>query len=187
MLRLAMLLSLIALLAGGAVAVGGPRVAGAGIEHGDPPPAAEGLVGSWVLTITLPGEASDPHLATFHADGTFVETARPVQAAPPGAPFRTIFPSPGHGRWRATGFGRAELTFTRLLADETGTFLGTVPARATLAIDASGRKIDGSVDFVSVDPTGTVVGAGSGTVRGTPVEAEPVSTADGGGVAPLGG
>jgi hypothetical protein len=154
---------LVLLLAGLVVAVAPRPMAGA--QGGSPPPEPD-FVGSWLLTITLPGEPPDPHLATFGADGTFVETARPVQAAPADVPFRAIFPSPGHGGWEATGERAVVLVFTRLLADENGTYLGTVPAVATLERSADGLTATGSVTFETVDPAGTVIGSGSGTIRG---------------------
>lgn len=138
----------------------------------DPRSAAQGFVGSWRIEVAVPGAPSDPHLATFGADGTFVETARPVQPAPPDAPFDRVFPSPGHGAWVEAGEGVASLGFDRLLSDENGTQLGTVPASATLELDADGGGFSGELAFEVLDPSGAVVDAGRGTLTATRIEAE---------------
>lgn len=144
--------------------------------EGIPRSAEDGFVGSWRIDVAVPGAPADPHLATFGADGTFVETARPVQPAPPDAPFDRVFPSPGHGAWIEAGEGAATLGFVRLLSDENGTDLGTVPATATLELDADGRGFGGVLTFEVLDPAGAVIDAGQGTLTGTRIEAEPAGT-----------
>lgn len=173
MRRLSILVVMIALVGGQVVPTIAHDDAGTGDE---PPTGGRGFVGSWNVTIAVPGEPGDPHLASFGADGTFVEAARPVQPAPADAPFVAIFPSPGHGAWGSAGEGTAVLVFTRLLSNEKGEYLGTVPARATVELSADGQRFTGPLTFEVADAAGTLIDTGRGTLSGTRIGIEPAGT-----------
>ena len=138
--------------------------------------AGEGFVGSWRLTVTIPGLPPETFLATFGADGTFTGSPPPAAPAPPGAPVRVVLTSSAHGAWESTGDDGAAITFMVSQASEAGDFLGTVTVRSVSRLDAGGDRATGEFTFDVADPAGTVVQSGSGTLTATRIVVEPLGT-----------
>jgi hypothetical protein len=131
-------------------------------------PAAPTVVGSWRLTITqiaAAGEASNPSLATFFADGGLMVDDVPARPAPAGLDATAILGSGAHGAWVESGDGVA-FTFVNLATTDDGTFLGTGTVSATGALDPSGNVLSGTYAYGAAGPGGEPLGAGSGTFEG---------------------
>ncbi len=124
------------------------------------------LVGTWDVTLNLPGAPPGRVLATFNGDGTTVESA----AAPPttrGA---------SHGVWKR--IGRDLFSVTRIFFrfnPQTGAFLGTTKVNATARV-ASDRETFEAVSISELrDPAGNlVVGGLRGTATATRMHVETI-------------
>lgn len=109
------------------------------------------LVGTWNVTLSLPGAPPARVLATFNSDGTTVESA----AAPPttrGA---------SHGVWRRVGHDLFAVTrvFFRF-NPQTGALLGTTKVNATARV-APDRQTFAAVSISELrDPAGTLIVGG---------------------------
>ena len=124
------------------------------------------LVGTWDVTLSLPGQPPGRVLATFAGDGTTVESA----AAPPA------LRGASHGVWERIGPSLFSVTrvFFRF-NPQTGAFLGTQKVNATVRV-AQDRK-----SFIAVsiseqrDPAGNlIVGGLRGTAQGARLEVEQI-------------
>lgn len=114
-----------------------------------------GLVGTWEVTLMLPGAPPARVLATFNADGTTVESA----AAPPATR------GASHGVWERTGHDLYSVTrvFFRF-NPTTGAFLGTTKVNATARV-APDRQTFAAVSISELrDPSGALI---LGGLRGT--------------------
>ena len=154
--------ALVALLAVGVVAAGAVSAARAD----DDKSRSGALVGTWEVTLQLPGAPPGRVLATFNDDGTTVESA----AAPPttrGA---------SHGVWKRIGNDLFSVTriFFRF-NPQTGAFLGTTKVNATARV-ASDRETFEAVSISELrDPAGTlIVGGLRGTATATRMHVETI-------------
>ena len=134
----------------------------------NPPKASVGhsLVGTWDVTLTLPGQPPGRVLATFAGDGTTVESA-----AAPGT-----VRGASHGVWERIGPSLFAVTrvFFRFNA-QNGAFLGTQKVNATVRV-AQDRKTFTAVSISEQrDPAGNlIVGGLRGTAQGVRLEVEQI-------------
>lgn len=175
MRRISVLLSVVVNVLLGFVAVvggGGTRAQGS-----TPMPGPRSIVGSWWVTLAVTGLMDqEAGLATFAADGTLLSSVKPVSPAPPGAPFRHIVASLGHGSWTAVETGRGTFTFVRLQTDESGNYLGAVTVRGVFDVSSDGGRWSGPFTYEVADPAGNIVASGTGTADGAPIAVEPMGT-----------
>jgi hypothetical protein len=138
--------------------LGGRRAAGA--QAAAVPP----ITGSWrgVILHDQPGSASLDVLATFTADGNYVQHPQPGQ-------------SMAHGAWQRTGERTYDLTLEQLAFDqEGGTLDYRLRARAALDLDAGGNVLNARFRFEIQTPDGRVRDMGTGTGQGTRITVEPL-------------
>jgi hypothetical protein len=128
--------------------------------------AAFSLVGTWDVTLSIPGQPPGRVLATFAGDGTTVESA----AAPPATR------GASHGVWERIEPGLFAVTrvFFRF-NPQTGAFLGTQKVHATVRV-AGDRETFSAVSISEQrDPAGNVVLAGlRGTAAGSRMHVEQI-------------
>ena len=145
------------------------------------PPAGQGFVGSWRVSVTgIPGAPVFPVLSTYMADSTTIHHGPAVQPAPPGSPFRFIYGSSGHGVWEATGADTAVVTFVVLNSDEHGNALGTLTVSGTQRLEAGGDAFTGRYVLTTADPAGGVLSTFSTTAEATRIRVEPTGTPEAG-------
>ena len=128
-------------------------------------PAAQSLIGSWVVYETLPPAGGPPVLAaviTFFADGNVIVSG-----------FGDDQPSL-QGAWSATGERAGTLTVAGLSVEGNGLgdgLLGRV--RSAVEVDATGESFVGGYTFEVVRPDGEVEFTYNGPLAGTRVRVEP--------------
>ena len=124
------------------------------------------LVGTWDVTLSIPGQPPGRVLATFAGDGTTVESA-----AAPGT-----LRGASHGAWERIGPSLFSVTrvFFRF-NPQTGAFLGTQKVNATVRV-AQDRKTFTAVSISEQrDPAGNlIVGGLRGTAQGARLEVEQI-------------
>ncbi len=124
------------------------------------------IEGAWIVSITGgPGTPSLPSwyraLATFTHDGGLIETITDPLIGT------------GHGRWVKTHGHEYAVTTLLFRFDATGDFLGTLKARATLALSKTGNEFDSSEYlFEFFDRDGNLLASGTGTAHGTRLTVE---------------
>ena len=164
MRRLAVPISILAVvLAGVALAGGGPS-RGA-VAQDATPHAIVGhtVVGSWIVDTDVDDPENAPALAIFHEDGSFVELH---EDGPDGV-----------GTWRAADDTTVELTIIFHATDETGAPAGTVKVRATIEVDREGGTFSAAYTLDFIAPDGTPSGElGPGQAEGTRITVEPMGT-----------
>jgi hypothetical protein len=135
-----------------AVAAGGVAAAQQDNDHRN---GKRALVGTWDVTLTLPGAPPGRVLATFNTGGTTVESA----AASPSTR------SASHGVWKR--IGRDLFSVTRVFFrfnPQTGAYLGTTKVNATARVAPDGQTF-AAVSLTELrDPAGNLV---AGDLRGT--------------------
>jgi hypothetical protein len=151
---------LVCILTGVALTVMAPR-SGFADEQGR-------IEGAWVISIT--GGVGTPTLpswyqalATFTHEGGLIETITDPSIGT------------GHGRW-AKVHGR-EFAVTTLLFrfDATGDLLGTLKARATIALDKTGNEFTSDEYlFEFFDRNGTLLTSGVGKAHGSRIVVQPL-------------
>ena len=133
-----------------------PRKAGAGYA----------LVGTWDVTLSLPGQPPGRVLATFAGDGTTVESA----AAPPA------LRGASHGAWERIGpylFSVTRIFFR--FNPQTGAFLGTQKVNATVRVAQDGMTFTAVSISEQRDPAGNlVIGGLRGTAQGARLDVEQI-------------
>jgi hypothetical protein len=131
-------------------------------EHG----SAHALVGSWDVTLTLPGLPPGRVLATFDGDGGTVESAN---AAP-------ALRGASYGVWER--IERRLFAVTRVFFrfnPQTGAYLGTQKVNATVRVASDGETFTAVSVSELRDPAGNVVLAGlRGTAVGTRIHVEQI-------------
>jgi hypothetical protein len=133
-----------------------------------PPKASAGyaLVGTWDVTLSLPGQPPGRVLATFSGDGSTVESA----AAPPA------LRGASHGAWeRIEPYLFAVTRVFFRFNSQTGAFLGTQKVNATVRVASDGETFSAVSISEQRDPAGNVVLAGMrGTAAGTRIHVEQI-------------
>jgi hypothetical protein len=138
--------TVVALVAVGVIAAGAVSAARA-----DDEPRSRALVGTWDVTLQLPGVPPGRVLATFNDDGTTVESA----AAPPATR------GSSHGVWER--IGRDLFSVTRIFFrfnPQTGAFLGTTKVNATVRVASDGETFEAVSISELRDPAGTLIVGG---------------------------
>jgi hypothetical protein len=134
------------------------------------PPKAKpkpALIGTWEVTLSIPGAPPGRVLATFNVDRTTVESA----AAPPATR------GSSHGVWKQIESNLFAVTrvFFRF-NPQTGAFLGTQKVNATVRVSPDRRTFAAVSVSEQRDPAGNVVVSGlRGTAQGVRMEVEPIS------------
>lgn len=127
------------------------------------------LEGSWTVSIT--GGQGTPDLPSWYkAQVTFT---------PGGGLVATITDAniqTGHGAWAQVGKRTFAITISLFQFDQSGNFVGTLKARATLKVDKKSQTFDSDdYQFELLDPDGNPTGlAGVGTAHGERIRAEPL-------------
>lgn len=179
MRRTSILVSVIALVVVGSLAVG--RLSTTTRAQAQPSMAGHPLVGSWLVSVSLEGQApgeglpSDvPSLVTYFADGNvLVANSGQLPPLPPGS---GLFFTEGHGQWAATGERSAEASVVSLVLDQTGGLSSTNTAGTTVEVDASGNTYAGSITIESTSSTGGSMGGQQASVEATRIQVAPAGT-----------
>jgi len=144
--------------------------AAVGFSHRDtaaqdatPAVAAEGIVGSWMVTAQLADGFSFVNVTTVMPGGVLINTSDDGPA--------------GHGAWARTGDGAYAFTFVAPDFDDDGSLEGLVTVRAEATLGADGDTFAGPFATEVTDPTGTVLFAYAGTVEATRIAVEPLPAA----------
>jgi hypothetical protein len=119
------------------------------------------LTGTWLVDVTPQGEGAPPPfkaLASFHSDGTLVETESDTLVPP--------FITPGHGVWSKVGSSEFTFLIVFLTFDSQGNFTGTAKARSQLTMTGPDTYSDrATVEFFDNDGNllfgGDAIGMGS--------------------------
>jgi hypothetical protein len=142
--------TVVALVAVGVIAAGAVSAARA-----DDEPRSRALVGTWDVTLQLPGAPPARVLATYNDDGTTVESA----AASPATR------GSSHGAWER--IGRDLFSVTRIFFrfnPQTGAFLGTTKVNASVRVASDGESFEAVSISELRDPAGALIVGG---LRGT--------------------
>jgi hypothetical protein len=77
----------------------------------------------------------------------------------------TIYGTPGHGIWqRGPAVGNLFIQFISLLVNHNETLHAKRTVTMTGRLDSTGNQFSGNYSFEIVDPSGRVIGTGSGSV-----------------------
>jgi hypothetical protein len=118
------------------------------------------LVGSWMLDTDTDDPSNPPEIATFNADGSYLEVATD------GA---------GAGRWESTGADSANLNIWFLNTDDHGNYVGTLIVRALVHLNADGQSFDADYTFELMMPDGSMSGQyGPAHAHGDRLSIEPM-------------
>jgi len=132
------------------------------------------IVGSWVLTVSVPGNA--PPFDSFKAlwsltgDGLLIAAAQ-GDIAP--TPFPTS--TSQHGAWAQTGGRKFAATFVSILYDgQTGDNLGSFRLRQSIVLNDAGDEWNGPFKVNVFDPDGNVVAVIDGTAHAKRIIVDPL-------------
>jgi len=128
--------------------------------------ADQGLVGSWLGTVSATGAPLPPFddLISFLDGGVVVESRRYALTPPP--PFPPLLETTGHGAWKRTGNRTFEVFFRFLLQAAASTEpVGTDNVRLVLTLD--GDTLTGTFHSEVKTPDGTLVDAFDGDYTAT--------------------
>lgn len=121
------------------------------------------LTGAWLVDVTPQGQGAPPPfkaLASFHSDGTLVETESDTLIPP--------FITPGHGVWEKVRNGVFAFKILFLTFDGQGNFTGTAKVHGTIFIDGGSPDqytSPATVEFFDADGNFLFGGDASGTAR----------------------
>jgi hypothetical protein len=106
------------------------------------------LTGAWLVNVNPQGEGAPPPfkaLATFHSDGTIVETESDTLIPP--------FITPGHGVWEKVRNNEFAFKILFLTFDGQGNYTGTAKVRGTVFTNNGPDEYTSpaSVEFFDVD------------------------------------
>jgi hypothetical protein len=136
--------------------------------------ATAGIVGSWRVSVQIPGVAQEiVNLATFSSDQTVVVAFATPSFAASGQNHRLEFFSTALGSWETQSDGSVVMTFVSLGADENGNTVGshTISAEVTVATDNQSWSGPFRIDVASA--TGAPLGSVAGTTKATRIVAAP--------------
>jgi len=125
------------------------------------------LEGSWTVGIT--GGQGTPDLPSWYKAQVTFTPGGGLVATITDASIQT-----GHGAWVQVGKRKFAITISLFQFDESGNFVGTLKARATLKVDKKSQTFaSDDYQFELVDPNGNPTGlAGVGTAHGERIKAE---------------
>jgi len=122
------------------------------------------MVGTWRVTVQVPGAPVGINLATLSLDGgVLVAFPSPTPAAP-GASHRLKYWTSAIGRWEPTGDRGAKMSFLALGVDENGSPIGTHAIAATAIAAEDGQSWSGPFTITIDGPDGATLASVSGTV-----------------------
>ncbi len=122
------------------------------------------VVGSWRVTVQVPGAPEGLNLATLSLDGGVLVTFPSPTPAGPGAAHRLEYWTPAIGRWEPTGDRGATMSFLALGADENGNPIGTHAITATATAAEDGQGWSGPFTITIAGPDDSTLASISGTV-----------------------
>ena len=128
------------------------------------------LARSWEMTLVplLPPDPAMfpiPGLATFTSDGSVVETDSTEVIPTINSIGATIYGTPGHGIWQpGPAVGNLFIQFVSFLVNHNETLHAKRTVTMTGRLDSTGNQFSGNYSFEVVDPSGRVIGTGSGSV-----------------------
>ena len=118
------------------------------------------FVGSWMLDTDTEDPSNSPEIATFYADGAYLEVATD---------------GVGTGRWESTANGSANLNIWFLQTDDHGDYAGTTIVRATVHLAADGQSFDADYTLELMMPDGSMSGQyGPAHAHGDRLSIEPM-------------
>jgi hypothetical protein len=130
------------------------------------------VIGSWKVTVTIPGANADlVNLARLSLDGGVVVAFPSPTPSPPNAEHRLEYWTSALGSWTATNEREATMTFVALGADESGNPVGTHTVTATVTADSGGGGWQGPFQIEIAGADGTVKATVQGTVTAAPIAA----------------
>ena len=135
--------------------------------------AGTSLAGSWQFTLTpttppIPS-VQIPGLATFHADGSAVETDG-LEAAPGiGAAAGSVtYATPGHGIWQLMPCRCSYyIQYISVVVNPDGSLNAANTTTMTVALSSSGAQFNGAYTTVQANTSGMTKLIASGAVSGT--------------------
>ncbi|HXX78619.1 MAG TPA: twin-arginine translocation signal domain-containing protein [Ktedonobacteraceae bacterium] len=127
--------------------------------------ASQGIVGSWLFTVTTNDGSITKSLVTFDQGGTLTEAQQ-------GDVGTTSAASPGHGAWVETGSDKFAMTIIKMAYETSGNLIGTAKNNGKLQI--RGDKLTAKGEFVATDPNGNVLFSGTYTATATRIKVEGV-------------
>jgi hypothetical protein len=144
-----------------------------GIESAIGQTTPPSLAGSWQLTFTptapnptVSGPAFSG-LATFTTDGSTIETDSSELSLIMPVATAAMRATPGHGIWQpAPATGHLFIQFISIVANGNGSLYARKTVTITGALDSSGNNFTGGYNYTVIDPRGTSLGMGSGTITG---------------------
>lgn len=122
------------------------------------------VVGSWRVTVQVPGAPVGINLATLSLDGGVVVAFPSPTPSAPGASHRLEYWTPAIGRWEPTGDRDAKMSFQSLGVDENGSSIGTHAIASTATADEDGQSWSGPFTITIAGPAGVALASVSGTV-----------------------
>jgi hypothetical protein len=136
---------------------------------------ANGLVGSWRVTITVTSPAgypSFPVLMTFHADGTLLQSRLYY------IPAFGVLETTAHGGWKRDGSRILATTYAIAQgapgnAALNGAFFGTEKVSFQPVLASDGNSFTAMWTSTVYDPGGSILLVGSGTMAGVVAVVEP--------------
>ena len=141
-----------------------------GPEVSNEAPQQNGLVGSWLETVTFPPEAGRPplkSLVVFHADHTTITSDQgSVTQDPP-----TVF-SVGAGSWKHLEGRRFAYTILELISDLSGNLVGYLKVRGVYTVAESGNEYSGTSFAQVLDTAGNVLFAVDVTNAGKRIQVD---------------
>jgi hypothetical protein len=125
------------------------------------------VVGSWQVTLTLPGGLPPVRtLSSYTSDGLVFITPPVSRPAPPGGTSAIWFTTTAHGVWQDAGDGTIAVAASNTVTNEMGLPVGIQTIRATVSVDADGQTLRGETTSVLVDLTGAELQTTMATIGG---------------------
>lgn len=128
------------------------------------PAGAPAIAGIWSVALTPDGSgfATQAGVLALRGDGTLDAALAPSGAA--AGDGRRL--GPGFGNWRATGGDGYALSIAAPLLDDGGRFAGRIAIGGTVALDAAGNALTGTIVFETRSADGAPDASGGGTMEG---------------------
>ncbi len=125
--------------------------------------SSQGLVGSWIFTVTTNDGSITISMVTFDQGGTLTEAQQGDVSA-------TSASTPGHGAWVETGSNKFAMTIIKFAYQTNGTLIGKATNNGKLQIH--GDKLTAKGAFVATDPNGNVLFSGTYKATATRIKVE---------------
>lgn len=126
----------------------------------------DGIVGSWIVTVTTNDGSAFTNLATYSSDGVVASHNLPASATDPTAPVDTLYFPAGIGTWEQREDGSIAATIVLLYGDIDGNLIAVETVRWDVTVDETGDAYSGGATFVATLPTGEEVYGGTSVLQG---------------------